>query len=292
MTIIFDISGGLGKSIMATAVLSAIRKKYRKSNIVVVSEYPEVFMSNPNVNRVIKHEQLHGIHSKYLLNKESKVFMGEPYHTSDFIMQNDHLIKIWCDMFNVEYNGEIPELFLLKSEKEYFAPFYKLDKPIFALHTNGGGIEQPLKYSWTRDIPAPVVEDVIEYFKNDYSILHIKRPDQLKYNNTFGAHDGYRSIAIAITMSSKRLFIDSSCMHLATALKMPSVVTWIGTSPKVFGYDMHTNIEANSFTREVEINHPHYQKHLLFEDISSIPYNDLREIFDSNQIIKVLKNQK
>jgi hypothetical protein len=44
--------------------------------------------------------------------------------------------------------------------------------------------------------------------------------------------------------SDKRVLIDSSLQHAAAALKLSSVVLWNGTSPKVFGYDMHTNIET------------------------------------------------
>ena len=46
-------------------------------------------------------------------------------------------------------------------------------------------------------------------------------------------------------MSKKRLLIDSSVMHIATALNLPSVVTWVGTNPKMFGFDIHNNIMAN-----------------------------------------------
>ena len=35
MNVIFSIDGGLGKSIMATAVLKAIKKQYSKANILV-----------------------------------------------------------------------------------------------------------------------------------------------------------------------------------------------------------------------------------------------------------------
>ena len=44
--------------------------------------------------------------------------------------------------------------------------------------------------------------------------------------------------------SDKRILIDSCLQHAAAALKLPSVVLWNGTSPKVFGWDMHTNIQA------------------------------------------------
>jgi len=288
--IIFQIDGGLGKSIMATAVLKAIKKEYRKANIIVVTAYPDVFIANPNVNKVLKFDQLSGIYEKNIMNnKDCKVFVADPYHTSDFITESKHLIQIWCEMFGLKYDGEMPELFLLKAEKEYFEPFYRLDKPILAIQPNGGAINQPLKYSWTRDIPSPIMEEVIECYKNDYAILHIKREDQIIYANTLQALDSFRSIAVALSLSQKRLLIDSSSLHIATALNLPSVVAWIGTNPKVFGYEMHNNILANQPTRTVDLNHSNYQKYLLFQDISTIPYNDLNEVFDKKLIINALK---
>ena len=288
-TVIFAIDGGLGKSIMATAVLKAIKKQYKKANILVSTAYPDVFINNPNVNKIITNTNNSGIYRDYVQNKDAKVFISDPYSTSDYITESKHLIQIWCEMFGVQYNGEMPELFLSKAEKQYYEPFYKLDKPIMAIQPHGGAINQPLKYSWTRDIPVPIMEQIIERFKEDYAIVHIKRDDQFMYQNTIGALDNFRSIAILLTMASKRLLIDSSAMHIATALNLPSVVTWVGTNPKVFGYDIHENILANPFTKELDLNHSFYQKLPLFEDISKIPYNDLNEVFDVKKIIDELK---
>ena len=287
--VIFQIDGGLGKSIMATAILKVIKKQYKKSNIIVVTAYPDVFIGNPNVNKVLHQQQAVGLYKNYIQNKDAKVFITDPYSTSDFITESNHLLKIWCDIYGLTYNGELPEIFLSKGEKEYFAPFYKLDKPIMAIQPNGGAIGQLLKYSWTRDLPATVVNEVVSQYKNDYAILHIKREDQLTYENTMGALDNWRSIAIMLTLSSKRLLIDSSSMHIATALNLPSVVGWVGTNPKVFGYDMHTNIIANQTTKEINSESNSYTKHLLYEDISTLPYNNFGEIFDTQSIIKALK---
>lgn len=287
--VIFQIDGGLGKSIMATAILKVIKKEYKKSNIIVVTGYPDVFVGNPNANKVLHPSQAVGFYKSYIQNKDTKVFISDPYMTSDFVTESGHLLKIWCDMYGLKYNGELPEIFLSKAEKEYFAPFYKLDKPIMAIQPNGGAVGQPLKYSWTRDLPASVVNEVVDYFKNDYAILHIKRDDQMVYENTIGALDNWRSIAIMLTMSVKRLFIDSSSMHVATALSLPSVVGWIGTNPMVFGYDLHTNIMANEPTKELNFESNSYTKHQLFEDIATMPYNNFSEIFDTQQIINALK---
>jgi len=289
MNVIFQIQGGLGKSVAGTAVLKAIKKKYSKANIIVVTEHPQVFINNPNTNRVLQSHQTNGLYKTYIDKKDVKVFFADPYHHNDFITEEKHLIAIWCEMYGLEYNGEMPEIFLSKGEKEYFSQFYKLDKPIMAIQPNGGALGQPLKYSWTRDIPASVVNHVVNYFKSDYAIVHIKREDQLIYENTIGAMDDWRSIAIMLTMSSKRFLIDSSSMHIATALNLPSVVGWIGTNPKVFGYEMHKNIMANDFTKEINIEHNAYSKNLLFEDISTFPYNSFDEVFNIDEIITNLR---
>lgn len=291
MNIIFSIEGGLGKSIMSTAVLKAMKKQYPKSFIIIITAYPDVFVGNPNVNKVLTHDSAKNLYENFISKKDCKVFISDPYLTSDYITEEKHLIPIWCDMFGIHYDGELPELYISNSERQYFEPFYRLDKPIMVIHPHGGAVNQPLKYSWTRDIPQPIMEDIIDYYHKDYSILHVKREDQIIYNNTFQALDSFRSIAVLLTLSTKRLLIDSSVMHIATALKLPSVVTWVGTNPIVFGYNRHTNIMSNNPTKEINTNNNFLSKHLLFEDISTIPYNDLREVFDTQKIIDSINQQ-
>jgi ADP-heptose:LPS heptosyltransferase len=290
MYIIFQIDGGIGKSVMATAVLKAMRKKHTKDYIIVVTAYPDVFINNPHVNKVLNFSQLNGIYSNYIMGKDCKVFMTDPYTSSDFITEKQHVIKTWCDLYDIPYNGENPEIFISQSEKDYFQQFYRLDKPIMVIQPHGGAQNQPLKYSWTRDIPQPIMEEVIEYFKDDYVILHVKREDQIIYPNTLQALDSFRSIAILLTMSSKRLLIDSSMMHVAAAFNLPSTICWVGTNPEVFGYSLHNNIVANEPTKPINLEHSFYTKHLLFEDISSIPYHNLKEVFDTQKIIESLKS--
>jgi ADP-heptose:LPS heptosyltransferase len=289
MNIIFDISGGLGKNILATAVLKAIKVKYPKSKIIVITSYPDVFINNSTVNKVFIHGTITGLYKDYIMGKDAKVFITDPYTTSDYLTESKHLIEIWCKLCEVEYNGEMPEIFLSKSEMEYFVPFYKLDKPIMVIQPNGGPVNQPLKYSWTRDIPASVIQDVINHYKDKYAIVHIKREDQPTYEHTIAAQDGFRSIAVLLALSERRLLIDSFAMHMSVALGLQSIVCWIGTSPKVFGYEMNVNIEANEPDKELDLNHQYLQKLPLFEDISKCPYSELNKIFNSKDIIKALK---
>jgi hypothetical protein len=287
MNIIFQISGGLGKCIMATAVCSAIKKKYPEANLIVVSAYADVFLNNPNVHRSYNFGGMSYFYDEFVDDKEFKAFAHDPYLETAHIKQNEHLIKTWCEMFNVPYNGETPEIFLTQREIKFFQNKFVADKPIMVIQTNGGG-QTEHKYSWARDIPSPAVVKVIEHFKEDYYIAHIRREDQLGYENTIPVTDTFRGLCALINFSAKRLLIDSFAQHAAAALGLPSTVCWVANKPKVFGYDLHDNIVANAFTNKPELRSAYLSKFNIAGDLIEFPYNSEDEIFDADVIIESL----
>ena len=291
MTVVLHIEGGLGKHIMATAVLKAIANKHRGDEIHVVCSYPEVFLHNPLAYRIHKNGEHGPFYTTYIKGQESrcKIYYSDPYTHSDFILEQDHLYNIWCKQWGLEYNGENPEIFITQSEWEYYEPFYKTEKPIMVIQPNGGPQNQGHNYSWTRDIPEPTVLKVIEEFKDTHTIIHVKRQDQKSYPNTLHALDEFRSIAILLQLSDKRLLIDSFTQHLAAAYNLPSTVCWVTTKPSVFGYDLHTNIGPNYFTLKVDFPNNLYQPFGLSQDITSCPYQNTQDIFQTDSIIKSLK---
>lgn len=291
MNIIFQIDGGLGKSIMATAMVKVIRKRYKNAHLIVVTAFPDVFLNNPHINECFRIEQMGGAYLKYVKDQDCKIFVEDPYKNSSFLTEKEHLFKTWCKIYGLHYNNEQPELYLTQPEKDYFEPFYNVEKPIFVIQPNGGPQGQGFNYSWTRDIPVPTVDAIIQHYKENYTVVHIKRQDQYQYADTLNALDGFRSIAILLQLSKKRLLIDSFGQHLAAAMGIKSTVCWVTTKPKIFGYKLHDNIQANAFTRIPQIQNSIYQPFNLAQDISSIPYNDLNEVFDVSKIIESINKQ-
>lgn len=292
MNIIFQIEGGLGKSIMATAIVKAIKNRYKNAKLIVTTAYTDVFLNNPYIHEVYHINHLGGIYPKYIKDQKCKIFANEPYKTSDFILDKPvHLLKTWCELIGIRYNNEQPEIYLSKPEIEYFSPYYSTEKPILAIQPNGGPQGMGYQYAWTRDIPTKLVKEIIDYYKKDYTIIHIKREDQLIYPDTLQALDGYRSIAILLQKASKRLLIDSFSQHMARALNKKSTVCWVNTKPEIFGYNFHDNIKANPYTKDIPLHNIAYAPFNLSEGISSMPYNDLNEVFDINKIITSINNQ-
>jgi hypothetical protein len=291
MNIIFSINGGIGKCIMATAVCSAIKKKYPNSNLIVVSGYPDVFINNPNVYRNYAFGNTSYFYDEYVRDKEVKVFVNDPYLTTDYVKQDTHLIKLWCEMFDISYNEEKPEIHLTAREIKFFSSKFVEDRPIMVLQANGGSGSE-LKYSWARDIPYDLCQKVIDTFANEYAIYVIGREDQAKYNNTKHATASFREICVLMGLSSKRLLIDSFGQHLAMALNLPSVVCWIANKPQVFGYDIHTNVVSNPFTIKPETRNSFLNEFNIQGDLIEFPYNGEHEIFSFDTIVGAIKGEK
>jgi hypothetical protein len=288
MNIIFQINGGIGKCVMATAVCEAIKKKYPDSKLIVVSGYADVFLNNPHVYRSYQYGGISYFYSEYIDGKDYKIFAHDPYVQTEYVEQKEHLIKTWCEMYDVPYNGEQPKIYLTGREVKFFENKFTSDRPILLLQTNGGA-QTEHKYSWARDIPSSVAIKVIDHFKLEYNVVHIRRDDQNQFEGTFGVSDSFRALCVLVSMSSKRLLIDSFAQHVAASMSLPSTVCWVANSPKVFGYTMHNNILANPFTTKPELRNSYFGKFNISGDLLEFPYNHEDEIFNVDQIIKSIE---
>ena len=291
MNIIYQINGGIGKCVMATAVCEAIKKQYPDSRLIVVSGYSDVFLNNPFVDRAFNFGGFSYFYEEFIEGKKDlKIFAHDPYLQTEHIKQDEHLIKTWCEMFGVKYNGEVPKIYLTQREISFFEKKYASDKPLMVIQTNGGG-DQNLKYSWARDIPYQTVADVVAEFKEAYTIAHIKREDQLGFEGTFPATDSFRALVVLISLSRKRLFMDSFAQHVAAGLGLASTVCWIANKPEVFGYSLHDNIVSNPFTRKPELRSAYLQKFNIGGDLLEFPYDLESQVFNTEDIILSIKKQ-
>jgi hypothetical protein len=289
MNLVFQINGGLGKCIAATAVCSALKKKFPNDELIVISGYPEVFINNPNVKKTLSYNNLQYFYQDYIESKECKFFLNDPYLTTDYVKETKHLIQIWCELFDIPYHNEQPEFFLTQRELELYQRQVQVDKPIMMLQTNGGG-DTNKKYSWARDIPTSVVLKVIEEFANKYSIFHVRREDQLAFQGTIQLTGQLRQILAISLLSQKRLVMDSFLQHALAALKLPSLACWIVNSPKVFGYELNTNILANPYTTQPELRNSYLSKFNIGGDELEFPYNNETEIFNIDEIIQAINS--
>lgn len=294
---IFHLQGGIGKHIAATAVARAIKNNHPDRKLIVVCAYPEIFINLPYVDRVYTLGNTSYFYQEYVQDKDSILFHHEPYYTTNHIHKKKKLIENWCEMYGLKFNGETPELKFNKLQYDVSKKFWSRKKPIMVLHTNGGMMTTDAKpYAWTRDMPTDIGQELVDYYKKDYHIYQITKINSPKLN---GVEPIYATQQQSLSLmelfsivlhSKKRILIDSCVQHAAAAMKRKSTVLWNGTSPKVFGYDIHDNM-----CTDVPYDFKLPGSYLFDFDFNGneieYPFTDDVKLFDINKIINSIDKQ-
>jgi hypothetical protein len=285
--IVWHIEGGLGKNVAATSLTESLKFKYPDRKIIIVASYPDVFINNPHVHRVYKIGMTSYFYEDYIKDKDTIIFRHEPYFETNHILKRKHLIENWCSLLDIDYDNQEPLLnFNLVQQRN--AMRWKGDLPTLVIQTNGGPFQSENTYSWTRDIPFDISIKIAEKYSQTHQIIQICKQASRKIT---GAEivdyqmDPMELFSILI-LSDKRILIDSSLQHAAAALKLPSTVLWIGTSPKIFGYSIHNNITANTPKDYVKL-HNSYLFDYGFEGAHrECPYFSINEMFDVKSLME------
>jgi hypothetical protein len=293
--VIVHFEGGLGKHVAGTAILEGVAKKYPDRKIILVCGYPEVFLWNPYCHRVYGLGNTPYFYYDYIKDKDSIILKAEPYSNTHHIHQRQHLIESWFEVFGLDYDGEVPKLYTPYRMAELVLQKYaNRGKPIMVIHTNGGPYNSDNNYeanqlvSWSRDMPTPVIENIVNHFHKDYHIIQIcKSKDNVIKGVEAIVNPQYNlELFSVLRVSEKRILIDSCLQHAAAAFNLPSTVLWNGTSPKVFGYDIHNNITPKRDYMEGFKNIKAYLHDFeLWGDPVQCPY-DTNDLYDIKKIIE------
>ena len=247
---VFHIEGGIGKNIVATNVARNIKKTYPDRELVVVSPYPEVFVHNPDVYRVYKTGMCPYFYEDYIKDKDTIVFKHEPYNSNEVITRKSNLAKAWCKSLNLEYDVNKPVLNFNQIEQQnalLLQQAYSNGKPMVAVQINGGMGNSPrhINFNWFRDLPPQFVQPIINKYKDIFTFVQIKASHQIELENCTQVDLSLREIFLLLSQCKTALTIDSVTQHVMSTFQKPSLVCWIGNSPIVYGYSMHTNIVSN-----------------------------------------------
>jgi len=288
--LVWHIEGGLGKNVAATALLPALKKKYSSRKIILVVSYPEVFLSNPNVDRVYRVGMTPYFYDDYILGKDTLVFKHEPYFQTDHITKKSHLNKNWADILGVQYKDELPELHFNMVQNN-FQYTWQREKPVMLIHTAGGLFQgQQLSYAWTRDMPIEYANWIAQEYGSKYHIIQVCRDNAPHIPGAEVINQPMTNMELfsLVQASEKRVLIDSSLQHAAAAMNKSSAVMWIGTSPENFGYKMHQNIKAQQPANGTKLVDA-YLFDASFEGVPhECPYKDVNEMFNLEELKKAI----
>ena len=283
--LVWHIQGGLGKNVAGTALIKDLKEFYADRKIIMVVSYPEIFLNNPNIDRVYQLGQAPYFYQNYIENKDVLIFKHEPYDQTGHITKTKHLIENWCDLLGIKYNNQQPEIHVNYVQKMTIG-LWKRDRPIMVLQTCGGPANQKYSYSWTRDMPIEIAEGLVNKYKDEYHIIQVTRVDGYQLNGVERVDKTMSNIELfaLLIKSQKRILIDSCLQHASAAFKLPSTVLWVGTSPKVFGYDIHKNITGKLTNRANQLIGSYLFDFQFENNIHECPFLDVKDIFNIDDI--------
>lgn len=289
--LVWHIEGGLGKNIAATSLISSIKKKYEDRKIIIVCSYPEIFLNFPDIDRVYPVGNTPYFYQDYIEDKDTLVFRHEGYFQNGHIKKEQHLIKSWCELLDLEYTNQTPVL-LLNLVQQRTTMHWHREKPIMVIQTNGGPLSDNRIYSWTRDIPPAISSLIVDQYSKDYHIIQICRNEKEAIPGVEAIYQQLSNFELitVLAASQKRVLIDSSLQHAAAALNLPSTVLWIGTSPEVFGYEMHSNVKANPPKYKPKLIGSYLFDYSFEGEAIQCPYDNVLEMFDLEKLNESIKN--
>jgi len=294
---IFHVQGGIGKHIAATAVAKAIKANHPDRKLVVVCAYADIFINLPYVHRVYTLGSTQYFYQEYIQDKDSILFHNEPYYTTNHIHKRKRLIENWCDLYGIKYSGEKPEIRFNKLQHSISKEFWQREKPVMIIHTNGGLMTADAKpYSWTRDMPFDLAERLADYYKSEYHIIQLTKINSPKLEGAehiFATPENSLSLMEYFSIvlhAKKRILIDSCVQHASAALNKSSTVLWNGTSPKVFGYDIHHNI-CTTVPYDFKLPGSYLFDFDFNGNEVEYPYEEGIELFDFHEIVKSVDAQ-
>ena len=290
--IVWHIQGGLGKNVAATALIPSLKKQYPGRKLIMVVSWPEVFLSHPEVDKVYPLGNHSHFYENYIENKDVIIFKHEPYDQTGHITKKKHLIENWCDLLGIKYESQIPYFPINYAQNKLQLQWIR-KKPVLLLQTTGGpfapspqpeGVEtiRVNPYNWTRDLPIEIAQTIIKKYSKDYHIIQVTKqggyglPEVERLDQPLSNVELFSLVAA----SQKRILIDSALQHAAAAFRIPSTVFWIGTSPKVFGYDMHTNIVAKLPKKANQLINSYMFDFNFDNNMHECPYMSINEMFD------------
>jgi len=306
-TIIMPITGGIGRNIFATAVINNFRKVYPTKKLIVVAGYPDIFINNPQINRVYSFNTVQHLYEDYIdKNPDTLLLEVEPYRHPDYITGNKHIVTSWCELLEIPCDDIMPKLFFSKSEKDIAKAYInKFDKPMILLQHTGGpvpnnnsstemdkAISQSMMYR--RSLREETIQKLVTMLsESGYLVGSVQATNQFSPEKTEKISFPLRAIFCLIPYVKGIISIDSFLHHASAALNVPSLVLWMGTSPEKLGYGMHKNLRRN----ECPTPECHRPNSYAFDILTNgsqwvCPHNDLCTDYEAQMIFDEYKQMK
>ena len=304
--IVFIVEGGIGKNIMATAVVSKIKEKYSDKKLVIVTAYPDIYLYNPKVSRVYNMSNAVYFYDDNI-GEDTIVIKVEPYLSYDYLNQNKHLMRVWCDVLGLECS-EMPQPELFFTKDEYDMAFDYVGqitggwrRPLVMFQWIGGlvpadasteEIKKAHMMMARRFLDKELAQEIVEKLvKEGNTIVEVALPNFPRIERVLRVNTNLRQVLVLLKYAKTFVGIDSFLQHASAtkSLFKKGVVLWGATNPKCLGYEHNVNLE-----NQCELGHCNRPNSFLYDILPngqfwSCPYNYKCVDYKADMVIDKVK---
>lgn len=258
--ILFRVAGGLGKNVLATAVLRQLREEHPNAVIHVQASYPRAFTTNPSADRVYGFQtgpDFRDFHQDY------EIVAPEPYIDLAYRQKKRHVVDAWCDMVGVKPpTKKAGEIRLTSREKEYAQTRCQrpAGKKLIAVQFFGGtsyysaaDAGNPHQSKQYRDVPKATAQEIVSrLIQQGFLVLQIALPTEPQLQGATQIMSlmpnpneipDPRLVWACLDQCDALITIDTQALHAWHALgKSGAVVLWGGTHQNCLGYPDDLNM--------------------------------------------------
>lgn len=297
-----DITGGIGKNIMATSFIKWLSEEYPDQKITVISSFPEIFEYNPRIWRNLRIDMPY-LFEDYL--KKTDYRNGEPYQRHEYYDERKHLMEVYPLAYGFKLN-ENPqsEIFLTQGEKDEAKMIVAHNNPLITMQVFGGvppghNIPQRKVDMGQRDMPMKMAQLISrELMTRGYKVMQIRNQNEPIIPGTLQINLPFRNIIALASEIKGHIGIDSAMMHAVAVFKKPMMTFWSQTHVDNLGYKYEKSL--NKFKK----GSMQYRPAITMPDREGVfPYRDRSDAFawdySNKEIIKyinefddLIKNKK
>jgi len=228
-----------GDDLMCTAVLREMRRRGYRS-LWMMSRFPELFEGNPDVDRVVPHDERYDRYAQWMGGRSWYVHYGGHDHERDQSpIPQQHIIASMCA--SCELTGEVtlrPYLHLTDDERAAG----RLAPRQIVLHSSGLSAHSAMR---NKEWVEGRMQEVVNALRDEYTIVQLGAA-------TDPGLDGVVDLRGRTSMRQSAAIIASSVltvaqvgflMHLTRAVDRPAVIIYGGREqPWQTGYSCNTNL--------------------------------------------------
>jgi len=261
------VSGGIGREIALTGVITEYAKQNPDKEINIIAGFPELYLNNLYINRV------YPINHQYIFEdviKESRFIDLEPYNDIDYYKNEKHLIEVYAKQLLGKSRFINPEIYISENELNTAKEFSKtFTKPIILVQpfgSTGGQFTKKcssdsginceditlIEDSSNRSFGFDFTEKLCDALKKDYEVILIRTPNQYTPKDipsllqSNGQPMPIRQVMAILPYVKGFISCDSFLHHAAKTMNVKNgIVLWGTTKPSNLGYEEYNNIVHN-----------------------------------------------